>query len=438
MRPHVAITGGFLLTLGVAVLLWGQERPAEGKTAEEEIRRLYDLEHENLVRMDIEAQGEFLPDDFVCTNPFNLFIDKSTVMERMKADIIKYTAYDREYDYFRRYGDTMVVVGSETVVPALDAKLPYKGKINRRFTEMWVRRDGTWQKVVRHASNLSGVSPGGQGDLEQQIREIDRAEAAAVLADDLPAIEKFWAEDLTVNAPNNQILKGTKDAIELVKNGILDYASFNRNVEAVLIHRDMAILMGQEMVKPQGKAPLAGQTVHRRFTNIWMKRNGQWQLTARQATIIDRDVVDQAKDEAAINQAEAEIHALDEMQARAWVARDQTALERLWSPQFVLNAPSNQIFTREGVFCEMRTPRLRESVPMERTVERVTPFGDIMISMGVERHGPKDGPAADSVRTQRYTNVWRREGDTWRMIGRHAHVLQLDPSEPPASSNPSP
>lgn len=134
---------------------------------------------------------------------------------------------------------------------------------------------------------------------------------------------------------------------------------------------------------------------------------------------------------------EEEIRALDEEQARAWLAKDQAALERLWSPEFVLNAPSNQILTRKDVFREMRTPRL-ELVSMKRTVERVTPFGDIMISMGVERYVPKNGAAAGLVRTQRYTNVWRREGDTWRKIARHAHVLPPDADQPPASSKPGP
>jgi hypothetical protein len=46
--------------------------------------------------------------------------------------------------------------------------------------------------------------------------------------------------------------------------------------------------MGGETVKPKGKAPFPGQTVRRRFTNIWMKRDG-WQLTARQATIIGKE-----------------------------------------------------------------------------------------------------------------------------------------------------
>lgn len=122
---------------------------------------------------------------------------------------------------------------------------------------------------------------------EEEIRRIDQSEAAAVLANDLAAIEKLWAEDFTVNAPNNQIARGREFILNLVKNGQLDYSSFDRKVEAVMLYPNTAIIMGEETVTPQRKAPLAGQTVRRRITNIWMKRDGNWQLTARQATIID-------------------------------------------------------------------------------------------------------------------------------------------------------
>jgi ketosteroid isomerase-like protein len=139
------------------------------------------------------------------------------------------------------------------------------------------------------ASSLSAQPPNGTAKLGQEIRKLDRAEAAAVLVTDVPAIEMLWADDFTVNAPNNKVLRGKPDAIKLVRDGILDYSSFIRDVEAVLIHGDTVILMGLETVKAKGKAPFAGQTVRRRFTNIWMKREGQWQLTARQATIIGRE-----------------------------------------------------------------------------------------------------------------------------------------------------
>jgi len=140
------------------------------------------------------------------------------------------------------------------------------------------------------ALSLSAQTRNTEADkLEQELRKIDRAEAAAVLASDVPTMEKLWTDDFTVNAPSNRVLKGKNDAIKAVKDGFLDYSSFERDVEAVLVHGDTVILMGQETVKPKGKAPFAGQTLRRRFTNIWMKRDGRWQLTARQATIIDRE-----------------------------------------------------------------------------------------------------------------------------------------------------
>jgi hypothetical protein len=45
---------------------------------------------------------------------------------------------------------------AETVAPTPDANRPDAGKtVNRRFTEVWVRRDGALQRIVRHASNVT-------------------------------------------------------------------------------------------------------------------------------------------------------------------------------------------------------------------------------------------------------------------------------------------
>ena len=46
------------------------------------------------------------------------------------------------------------------------------------------------------------------------------------------------------------------------------------------------IVMGLETIKPVGKAPYTGQTVRRRYTHFWMKREGKWLLTARHANVI--------------------------------------------------------------------------------------------------------------------------------------------------------
>jgi hypothetical protein len=53
------------------------------------------------------------------------------------------------------------------------------------------------------------------------------------------------------------------------------YSSFVREIESVQVHGDTAIVMGQETVAPKDSSPDAGKTIHRRSTNIWMKRKGK-------------------------------------------------------------------------------------------------------------------------------------------------------------------
>ena len=133
---------------------------------------------------------------------------------------------------------------------------------------------------------MKGQSAKQHDALEQEIRKLDLAEADAVLRGDLAALDKLWAEDFTVNSPSNQVVKGKKAEFERVHSGVVKYSSFVREVESVLLHGDTVITMGLETVKPIGNAPGAGQTLRRRFTNIWMKKKGKWLLSARHANVI--------------------------------------------------------------------------------------------------------------------------------------------------------
>ncbi|MDQ3666015.1 MAG: nuclear transport factor 2 family protein [Acidobacteriota bacterium] len=136
------------------------------------------------------------------------------------------------------------------------------------------------------AGSVLGKSTKQNESLEQEVRKVEMAAADAVLRGDLAALEKMWAEDFTVNAPNNQVVKGRAEGLKLFRAGMATYSSFVREIEFIKIYGDTAIVMGLETVKPIGKAPLAGQTVRRRYTNIWMKRKGRWLNTARQASVI--------------------------------------------------------------------------------------------------------------------------------------------------------
>lgn len=122
--------------------------------------------------------------------------------------------------------------------------------------------------------------------LEQDIRRLEMRDAEAVLRGDFSVMEKSWAEDFTVNS-NNRVTKGREKVLRLIRTGdIGTYSMFVREIETVMIHGDVAIVMGLETVKSTSKAARAGQTVRRRYTNVWTKREGEWLLTARQANVI--------------------------------------------------------------------------------------------------------------------------------------------------------
>lgn len=114
---------------------------------EQEIRRL-DLAHADAVlRGDAAALDKLWTEDFRVNNPFNE-IDKA---DRIRTGAVTYSSFIREPEAVLIHGETVIVMGRETVVPKGNS--PESGKtINRRYTNIWMKRAGKWRLVARHAS----------------------------------------------------------------------------------------------------------------------------------------------------------------------------------------------------------------------------------------------------------------------------------------------
>ncbi len=133
------------------------------------------------------------------------------------------------------------------------------------------------------SGSMSGQGAKMNSALEQKIRKLEQAQVDTLLRSDLAAMRSNWAKDYVVNNPFNVAVDASKGPIQA---GTLTYSSFTREIERVLIHENTVIVMGSETVVPKGTSPDAGKTIHRRFTNIWIKREGKWLLTARHASVI--------------------------------------------------------------------------------------------------------------------------------------------------------
>lgn len=125
-----------------------------------------------------------------------------------------------------------------------------------------------------------------QDPREAEIRRLEKLERESVLKGDSAVLfDKIWSPDLIVNTPANVVgtVEGTKAQL---RSGNLNYLSFERGIEKITFHDNIAIVMGSETIKPQGHQVNAGKTVSRRFTNVWLFKNDRWTIIARQATII--------------------------------------------------------------------------------------------------------------------------------------------------------
>ena len=135
-----------LLAVFVPVSASAQSGKQKAKI-EEEIRRL-DLAHADAVlRGDLAALDKLWTEDFKVNNPFNQ-IDRA---DRIRTGAVTYSSFIREPETVLIHGDTVIVMGREIVVPKGNS--PDSGKtINRRYTNIWMKRSGHWRLVARHAS----------------------------------------------------------------------------------------------------------------------------------------------------------------------------------------------------------------------------------------------------------------------------------------------
>src|SRR5687767_13507046 len=115
-----------------------------------------------------------------------------------------------------------------------------------------------------------------QDPREFEIRRLEILERESVLKSDSAALfDKIWSPVMVVHTPANVVgtVEGTK---QIFRAGGLAYLSFERNIEKITFNDNLAIVMGEEKIKPQGKQPNAGKLVTRRVTHVWKFSNNSW------------------------------------------------------------------------------------------------------------------------------------------------------------------
>ena len=142
--------------------------------------------------------------------------------------------------------------------------------------------------VMSHGTGAFAQSP---NSVEVTVRALDDQTRIAALKRDTAALNRLWSDRLTVNAPDNTVVVGKRAVMDgYVRSGVINFSSFDRQIEFMWVDGDFAFIMGLETVTPLSDAPSSGlksgQPIKRRVTNVWKKESGTWRLYARHANVI--------------------------------------------------------------------------------------------------------------------------------------------------------
>jgi len=154
-------------------------------------------------------------------------------------------------------------------------------------------RDPTFLAVLlcAHLAAIASVQSQTPAGDSAAVRALDDQARVAALNRDTIALKRLWSDSLVVNAPNNRVVRGKRAVLdEFVRTGIIDFSSFDREIEFMRVDGDFVTIMGHETLRARTDSPAnglrAGEITRRRATNIWRREGKTWRLYIRHANVM--------------------------------------------------------------------------------------------------------------------------------------------------------
>jgi uncharacterized protein (TIGR02246 family) len=137
----------------------GVTHAGQGGQAEVEVRKLERAWLDAYEQHDASAMNAIVADDFTITFPDGSIQDKQQILDSIKQPRTPSSLafkFHTEDVKARVYGETVILMGRVISEYQRDGKAV---KEQSRYTDTYVRRDGRWQVVASHLSNVAPARP---------------------------------------------------------------------------------------------------------------------------------------------------------------------------------------------------------------------------------------------------------------------------------------
>ena len=115
---------------------------------------------------------------------------------------------------------------------------------------------------------------------EREIDQVEEARYDAMIHADAAALDRILADEHTYNQPNGNVASKAS-FIALITSGEVQIKKAERYGVTIHIYGDLATATGSTRVDLESKGE--ARQVDLRYLNVWVKRDGRWQLVIRQS-----------------------------------------------------------------------------------------------------------------------------------------------------------
>lgn len=125
-------------------------------------------------------------------------------------------------------------------------------------------------------SNVMSSSASNE-NVEQAIRQLITQRDHAIQIGDTASIDRLYANDY-ISTSAVGVIRTKAEVMDDFKSGALKVSSISSDQVEVRVHGDTAVATGRSTVNGTDKGrDMKGEN---RFTQVWVKRDGQWQIAA--------------------------------------------------------------------------------------------------------------------------------------------------------------
>ena len=273
-------------------------------------------------------------------------------------------------------------------------------------------------------ATLAGLVVSAQqaGSAEREVQRMEQAADDAFVKKDRAALERIYADEYSYIHSNGSVANKAQELSDVMSPDLKWTSSTLTDVK-VRVYGDAAIVTGVETLQGTAKGYVPGP---RRFTDLWVNRNGRWQQLGGQSTIVTKDSNTAAlsavkaltpKASTANTAEERGVAQVDEAYAKAAGANDDAKTTALQTKDY-------SFVSRGGVVASPSDPPGTPNKSMAVAYDRIRVFGTLAIVQGSLLWSDVKGFSPGVLR---FTRVWVKDANAWKLAAEQRTAVAAAP-----------